>query len=285
MDSSHAADLTFEFSVKNTGTEYARELSGIVVNVYIGDDTSPTISYPAWEKFPNGKIENLFPVGPNTPSGQFSVRTFTTNPIALTLEQMKRIDLGERLTVKVESYSYGADELFYTNAVTGGVTVFIEDGVEDGDETVDTYVIPTWGVESVQDVLTRYFRCPPGQRRRGRQPQRALDAGVRRGQPADVARALPLRHRLVERLPDAGRRGRHLAEGSAGAGRVRHALPLQPRLGPGRLQRPGGVPLLLRAAGGRPRPRALRRRAPAAGDPSPAGGARPATWPSAAGTW
>ena len=73
VDSSHAADLTFEFSVKNTGTEYARELSGIVVNVYIGDDTSPTISYPAWEKFPNGKLENLFPVGPNTPSGQFSV--------------------------------------------------------------------------------------------------------------------------------------------------------------------------------------------------------------------
>ena len=41
MDSSHAADLTFEFTVKNTGTEYARELSGIVVNVYLGDDTSP----------------------------------------------------------------------------------------------------------------------------------------------------------------------------------------------------------------------------------------------------
>jgi hypothetical protein len=163
VDSSHAADLTFEFTVKNTGTEYARELTGIVVNVYIGDDTSPSISYPAWEKFPNGKLENLFPVGPNTPPGQFSTRTFTTNPIHLTLEQMKRIDLGERLTVKVESYSYGADELFYTNAVTGGVTVFIEDGVEDGDETVDSYVIPTWGVESVQEVLTRYFRCPPGQ--------------------------------------------------------------------------------------------------------------------------
>ncbi len=163
VDSSHAADLTFEFTVKNTGTEYARELSGIVVNVYIGDDTSPAISYPAWEKFPNGKLENLFPVGPNTPPGQFSERTFTTNPITLTLEQMKRIDLGERLTVKVESYSFGADELFYTNAVTGGVTVFIEDGVEDGDETVDSYVIPTWGVENIQDVLTRYFRCPSGQ--------------------------------------------------------------------------------------------------------------------------
>ena len=137
------------------------------------------------------------------------MRTFTTNPIALTLEQMKRIDLGERLTVMVENFSYGADELFYTNAVTGGVTVFIEDGVEDGDETVDSYVIPTWGVESVQDVLTRYF-LPPGQMHRRRwQPQLALDAGVRRRQPADLARTLPLRHRLVERLSDAGRCGRH----------------------------------------------------------------------------
>ncbi|MBM3502232.1 MAG: hypothetical protein FJX74_26570, partial [Armatimonadetes bacterium] len=43
------------------------------------------------------------------------------------------------------------------------MTVYIEDGVEDGDETVDPYVIPTWGVETVQDVLTRYFRCPAGQ--------------------------------------------------------------------------------------------------------------------------
>jgi len=86
-----------------------------------------------------------------------SSRTFASTKIPLSLEEMKRIDLGERLTVKVESFSYGADELFYTDAVNGGVTVFIEDGVEDGDELVDMYVIPTWGVESVQDVLTRYF--------------------------------------------------------------------------------------------------------------------------------
>ena len=148
VDSSHAAALTFEFTVKNSGTEYARELTGMIVNVYIGDDTSPSISYPAWEKFPNGKLENLFPG---------NTHKFTSNPIPLTLDQMWRIDLGERLTVVVEDYSYGADELFYQNAVNGGVTVFIEDGVEDGDEAVDSYVIPTWGTESVLDVLTRYF--------------------------------------------------------------------------------------------------------------------------------
>ena len=148
VDSSHAADLTFEFTIKNSGTEYARELTGMIVNVYISDGTSPAISYPAWEKFPNGKLENLFPGNSHT---------FTSNPIPLTLNQMRRIDLGERLTVVVEDYSFGADELFYQNAVDGGVTVFIEDGVEDGDEAVDSYMIPTWGTESVLDVLTRYF--------------------------------------------------------------------------------------------------------------------------------
>ncbi len=70
---------------------------------------------------------------------------------------MKRIDLGEPLTVVLEDFSYGADELFYQDAIGGGVTIFIEDGVEDGDETVDSYVIPTWGTESVLDVMTRYF--------------------------------------------------------------------------------------------------------------------------------
>ena len=252
MDSSHAADLTFEFSVKNTGTEYARELSGIVVNVYIGDDTRPAISYPAWEKFPNGKLENLFPVGPNTPSGQFSARTFTTNPIALSLEQMKRIDLGERLTVKVESYSYGADELFYTNAVTGGVTVYIEDGVEDGDETVDSYVIPTWGVESVQDVLTRYFRCPPGQ------TCTDADGNLNALWTPEYDGVNPPtwhEHYLSDiawwnvylTQADAGDTSLQDLPAQAGSG---HSLPLQPRRGSGRLQRSGGVPLLLRAAGG-----------------------------------
>lgn len=157
VDSSHAANLTFNYTIRNIGSEYAKELTGVVFNISIGDDITPTISYSAWEQFPNGKLENLFPDAPTTPPGVIKSRTFTSNPIPLTLEQMKRIDLGERLTVKLESFSYGADELFYADAVNGGVTVFIEDGVEDGDELVDSYVIPTWGTESVQDVLTRYF--------------------------------------------------------------------------------------------------------------------------------
>lgn len=148
VDSSHAANLTFNYTIQNAGTEYARELTGLVFNIYLGDDTTPIISYPAWQQFPSGKLENVFPG---------AVNTFASTAIPLTLEQMKRIDLGDRLTVVLEDYSYGADELFYQDAVNGGMTVFIEDGVDDGDETVDSYVIPTWGIESVQDVLTRFF--------------------------------------------------------------------------------------------------------------------------------
>ncbi|MBK9092760.1 MAG: hypothetical protein IPM84_08275 [Anaerolineae bacterium] len=43
---------------------------------------------------------------------------------------MKRIDLGEPLRVVLEDFNYDADELFYQDAINGGVTVFIEDGVD-----------------------------------------------------------------------------------------------------------------------------------------------------------
>jgi hypothetical protein len=148
VDSSRAAELTFDFTVKNTGTEYAKELKGVIFNVYLGDDSTPLVSYPAWQKFPNGTLENRFPGDSNT---------FASDPVPLSLEQMKRIDLGEQLRVVLEDMSFGADENFYKDAMSGGVTVYIEDGVDDGDELVDSYVIPTWGEESVQDVLARYF--------------------------------------------------------------------------------------------------------------------------------
>jgi hypothetical protein len=147
VDSSRAATLVFTYTIQNTGTEYARELTGLIFNVYLNDEL--ITSYPAWQQFPNGKLENLFPN-----SAPINIHT---NPIPLTLDQMKAMDTGGKLRIVVEDYSYGADELFYQNAINGGMTIYIEDGVEDGDESVDMYVIPTWGTESVQDVLTRYF--------------------------------------------------------------------------------------------------------------------------------
>lgn len=148
VDSVHAADLTFSYTIENVGTEYAREIEGVIINVYLGDDETPIVSYPAWEQFSDGKLSNLFPSASHT---------FTTDPIPLSLDEMRRIDLGDKLMVVLEDFNYGADELFYQDAVNGGVTFFIEDGVDDGDETVDSYVIPTWGTHNVQRVLTRYF--------------------------------------------------------------------------------------------------------------------------------
>lgn len=149
VDSAHAANLRFTFRVDNTGTEYFRELTNLIINIYLGDDETPIVSYEAWRKFTGGKIENFYPADP--------ARQYGSDAIELTLEQMKRIDMGEKLTIVVEDFSYGADEGFYNNAINGGVEVLIEDGAADNDETVDRYVVPTWGVESVQDVLTRAF--------------------------------------------------------------------------------------------------------------------------------
>lgn len=143
VDSSHAADLIFTYDVSNAGTEYAHEIAGLIFNIYLGDDTNPIISY---DEAPDQA--NLYP-------GDSHV--YTTDPIELTLEQMMRIDLGERLTIVLEDFSYGIDEAFYQDAIASGITVFVEDGVEDNDELVDNYVLPTWGTESVQDVLLRYF--------------------------------------------------------------------------------------------------------------------------------
>ncbi len=148
-DSSYAANLTFNYTVKNSGSEYAREITGLIFNIYLGDDPNPIISYPAWQQFPDGKLENIFPG---------DVKTFASTPaVHLTLDQMKRIDLGERLVVTLADFSYGVDQLFYQDAINSGVTLYIDDGVDDDNELVDQYVLPTWGAESVQDVIARYF--------------------------------------------------------------------------------------------------------------------------------
>jgi hypothetical protein len=148
-DSSYAANLTFNYTIKNAGSEYAREITGLIFNIYLGDDPNPIISYPAWQQFPNGKLENVFPG---------DVKTFASTPaVHLTLDQMKRIDLGEKLVVTLADFSYGVDQLFYQDAINSGVTIYVDDGVNDNDELVDQYVLPTWGAENVQDVIARYF--------------------------------------------------------------------------------------------------------------------------------
>lgn len=75
--------------------------------------------------------------------------------------------------------------------------MLIEDGAADNDETVDRYVVPTWGVESVQDVLTRAF--PATEDAQGNLI--ALKTPEFNGTAAGLERVRPVRHRLVERLP------------------------------------------------------------------------------------
>lgn len=111
VDTAHAADLTFNYSVANNGTDVAHEITGLIFNIYLGSDANPIISYPAWQQFPNGTIQNLFPC----PAANCSV-TLASNNAPLTLDQMKRIDLGEHLSIVLSYFSYGSDQVIFQNA-------------------------------------------------------------------------------------------------------------------------------------------------------------------------
>lgn len=150
VDSSHAADLWFSYTVTNTGSDYAREISNLAFNVYLNDDPNPITTYFV------GPDLGSDPVFRNLRPGESHVFA-TSRHIALTLEQMKQIDLGGTLRIEVEDFSFGADELFYENALKGNVQLAIEDGLEDQNETIDRYLIPTYSGDTVTDVLARYF--------------------------------------------------------------------------------------------------------------------------------
>ena len=145
VDTSHAADLTFVYQVKNAGSDNARAISGIIFNILIGDQ--PPMSYFASQQ-DIGILENFYP-------GE--QHTYSSSAIPLSLEQLKLIDLGAPIHIVVEDFSYGDDEQFYQNAWGGGVIVEIDDGVWDNDESIDTYLLPTWGNETYQQILKRYF--------------------------------------------------------------------------------------------------------------------------------
>jgi hypothetical protein len=150
IDTTHAADLRFTYNIVNNGTEYAREITSLLFNVYIGDDPNPANTYVAVGA--SGQvavIENQFP-------GEFL--TLTSNPIRLTLDQMRAIDEGAPIRIVMEDIAFGQDQVFYQDALNGSVLVAMEDGFDDGDEVVDTYLIPVWDPsDTVQDVVKRYF--------------------------------------------------------------------------------------------------------------------------------
>jgi hypothetical protein len=148
-DSAHAADFWFTYRIKNIGTEYAKELTNLTFNIYLGDNRNPIYTYyVAADLGGDGKFYNLLPD---------EEHVFTSSRIPLTLEQMKAIDIGASIRVVVEDFSYGSDELFYENAANENITISIDDGMEDGNEIIDNYLIPIWENETVLDVIGRYF--------------------------------------------------------------------------------------------------------------------------------
>ncbi len=153
VNSAHTADLWFTYKVRNTGTEYARQIKDLAFNIYIGDDPNPACTYHVGSTACGVPVDTV--LFSNFMPGE--EHTYTSYRIPLTLEQMKTVDLGGPIRIVVEDFTYGADELFYQDAANAGVLLAMEDGTDDGDEAIDTYLIPTWGEETVLDVLGRYF--------------------------------------------------------------------------------------------------------------------------------
>jgi len=192
QDTSHAADLTFNYTIRNTGTDYAQEVSGLTFNIYLGNDASPIISYPAYQQFDNGKLQNMFP-----PPGSNSSATYASIPVHLTLDQMRRIDEGEKLTIVPQTLSYGSDDVFYQHATSGGVTVSLDDG-SDPSGAVQTYVLPNPGQRKCAGCADALL---PGSLRRRRQRQFVVGSPVERLRPASLERALLVQYCLVDSLP------------------------------------------------------------------------------------
>jgi len=153
VDSSHAAQLKFTYSISNDGTDCSSSVGGLIFNIYLGSDASPIDSYPAWQQFPNDQLPLLCP-------GDLPY-TYTTNPIVLTLDEMRRIDTGAAIRVVLESYTDDI-QATYKNAVGAGLNVTIDTAEDTGTTATHSYLLPivtepTAPTPSIQDVLTRFF--------------------------------------------------------------------------------------------------------------------------------
>ncbi len=156
VDSAHAADFWFSYKLQNAGTDYALGVTQLAFNIYLGDDPNPICTYYVGSNDcgtpPTGGGALFTNLAPN------SEINLTAHRIPLTLDQLKGIDLGGKIRIVLAQINYGSDELYYANARGGSVLVAIEDGTDDGDEAIDTYLIPTWGDgDTMQDVIGCYF--------------------------------------------------------------------------------------------------------------------------------
>lgn len=148
----HAADLWFAYTISNIGTDYARQICNIAINVYIGDEKVPAATYyPGRDIGGEGCFTNFEPGEEHTFSSNSSKR------IELTLEQLKAIDTGAPVQFVIEDYSLGQDDFYISDSVFGNLTLTINDGIEDGDDTYETYLLAVNPGEKVLDTINRFF--------------------------------------------------------------------------------------------------------------------------------
>lgn len=142
MDSTDAAQLSFNYTLRNVGSDAAVQLTGMKVNILIGD--LPVITWNAPDR------TNILPRQSKGPFG--------SDPIKLTLDQLAAIDNGAPVRVVLADYGYN-DELYDQNAWGRSVLFHVDDGIADGDRSFDTYLVTTNLVqnETYQQTLTRYF--------------------------------------------------------------------------------------------------------------------------------
>lgn len=157
VDPTDAAALTFNYNLYNTGSDAAVHLTGIKINILIGD--LPVITQNLPDSF------DILPGGAKGPFG--------SGQIKLTLDQLAAIDNGAPIRVVLADYGYD-DNLYDANAWGRSVLFHVDDGPADGDETIDTYLITTNLAqgETYQDTLARYFdvttfQGAPGDERNG----------------------------------------------------------------------------------------------------------------------
>ncbi len=142
VDPTDAGTLTFNYSLYNTGSDAAVNLTDMDINILIGN--LPVITWRAPDR------SNILPGQTKGPFG--------SDPLVLSLEQLAAIDNGEPIRVVLADYGYD-DQLYDQNAWGRSVLFHVDDGIADGDYAVDTYLIATNLIqgETYQDTLARYF--------------------------------------------------------------------------------------------------------------------------------
>lgn len=174
INTAHAADMWFSYTVENTGSDLATKLENLAFNVYVNDNPIPIATYFVSKDFAgDGSIKMLFPGAKNT----YTI----AQKIPLSLNELSQLDVdpdcdsqrvlqgvrvpcqGGQLRVAVESYSYGTDQAYYRDAKGGGVSVFIQDGSIDGTDTYDLYTLATFNrndsndTQTMADLFKSYF--------------------------------------------------------------------------------------------------------------------------------